>query len=751
MPLRQRFETLLLYDPNHSPATANVWIAHPSPSEEQALGKLVVVSSLENTDRINLDIINLIQEELRGGYYRAVDAKPEHAFEQALNQTNRRLHRVITDGVADWVERANILVAAVWRETLVISSVGTIHAFLLRRSLKQGGAVYQMHDLIGSETSAPNPVRLFSHTISGRLQVEDQLLICTSSLLDYFSVEKLRRTLLEGNPSTAVHQWEATLLGVEQRASFAAVVVQALAAESQFVASPSRPVAQATLTQSAPQVSMEHLIAKEQATERLLSPSIWPAFRDLIIQLSQGVSRLVRRLVLRKPPRRIVPTGVARAAWPAAGGAASWSRLTRIIGRGANQLWAVWRALRSRRTSLPAGPPPVTIAPILRRQRRFSLNALVNWFQRLNRPRQWLLAASVILLFILALSMIQKTKPTGTARLTGNVSDNLADHLSKARAALLYGGEAAAQEHLTAAQALADRLPNRRAKDKAARQSTLAAINELVTQLAHRTVLPNPTVVAQLATVTPLNQPQQLYLAGSRLVAIDPDQSIVTAVTLGKNIPAAVIPNALDTGRPTTGTVTGTATLTFATDRRGFVELDVGKETWKPLDSAWPTAGPRVQSLASYQGRLYALDTAASDLVRFSRSVNTLGTGISWLKEKIELGSARALAVDGSLYVLMPNGVVNAFANGRPAVFALNAIDPPLTDATRLWTDVNSKNIYLVDPSRKRIVVFTKTGKLIDQYESAAWEELRDVAVSEKTKTAYVLSGTTISSFPLLH
>jgi hypothetical protein len=98
MPLRQRFESLLLYDPNRSPDTANVWISHPSPSEEQALGKLIVISTIGGNDRTNLDIINLVQEELRTHYYQTIDSKPERALEHALHETNKRLHQVITDG-----------------------------------------------------------------------------------------------------------------------------------------------------------------------------------------------------------------------------------------------------------------------------------------------------------------------------------------------------------------------------------------------------------------------------------------------------------------------------------------------------------------------------------------------------------------------------------------------------------------------------------------------------------------------------
>ncbi len=741
MPLRQRYETLLVFDPNRSPATANVWIAHPALPEEQALGKLVVVSTIAGTDRINLDVINLIQEELRTSYYQSLDTKPERAFEHALQQTNRRLHQVIVDGVGQWIESANILVAACWRETLIISAVGSVHAFLLRHG--------RIHDVIGpTDRPAVNPVRMFSHLVSGQLQTEDQLLICTPSLLDYFSLEKLRRTLIDGNPSAAVHQWETILLGAEQQTSVAAVVVQTLDAES-LVATVSRPVAQSTLASSAPQVSMDQLIAKEQATARLLAPSIWPAIRDVFNQLGIALNRLGRRLILRKPPRRRLQPGTLRPTAPINSSPAIWPRLIRSVVSGFQRLIGGLRDLRPRRTTIENTTTPMTMAPVLRR-RRWSFNQLVIWFQHLSPRQQALAGLAVIMIVVLAATILPRVKTASTPTTPADINASITDHLAKARAALLYNGQDTARQEVTAAQTLNDKLPKRRTQDKATRTANGQAIGQILSQLAKRTIFTNPTVVAQLAPIAPLARPQQIYLLGKKLITFDPDRSITVSASIDGAQPT-VINNRLDTGAPLSGAISGIGTVIFTTDRQGFAELDLATGAWKPIDSAWPTAKPRIQSIATYQNRVYALNIADQTIVRFNRSANSLGAGAKWLKETAVLSAARGLAVDGSIYVLQPDGLVEVYANGRRSAFTLTVIDPPLNNATRLWTDANSKNIYLVDPANQRVAVFSKTGQLVDQYTSTAWSNLRDVAVNEKTKTAYVLSGTTITSFSLIH
>jgi hypothetical protein len=590
-------------------------------------------------------------------------------------------------------------------------------------------------------------MNLCPHPVSGQLQADDQLLFCTPTLLDYFSIEKLRRTMADGRPENAIHHWETTLLGVEQRSCFAAIIVQVQAFEVLSVPA-SRPVAQGTLVHSAPQVSMDHLIAKEAATARLLSPSVWPAIRDAGQQLWQAAQGLIRRSILRKPPRRAVPNGIQSPIprlRPSGNTITALRRGLTSIGTNINRFI---RAFVPKRLSIQQATQDVHLPAQSRRRWRPSINSMVLWFQHLSRRQQGLAALSLVLLFTIAVAILPRssTSPTSTPTTSQTTID---DELAAARAALLYGGDETAQQRLAAARALLEQLPNRTAKEKTAQQTAQSAIDDVARLLAKQTTITAPTIVAQFAPIAPSANPQQLYLTGSSYTVLDPQQSItITGAIDGSGTPS-VIPNTLDTGTATTGIATSTSTIVFATDRNGFLELNTTSKAWKPLDSAWPTSRNRIQALASYQNRIYALDTTNSAIVRFTRSANTLGTGTQWLKEPATLSGARGLMVDGSIFILQPNGIIENYANGRRGTFTLATVEPALTDATRLWTDGVSTKLYVVDPSHERILVYTKTGKLLNQYTSPSWTNIRDIAINEKTKTAYVLSGTTLSSFTL--
>ncbi|MBI5467378.1 MAG: hypothetical protein HY975_04175, partial [Candidatus Kerfeldbacteria bacterium] len=658
----------------------------------------------------------------------------------------QRMHQLIADGVSQWVDRAHCLVAAFWRDQVLLATIGPMHAYLVRHE--------RLHDILGpGDRTKPNPLRLFSQVVSGQLTAGDRLLFCAPSLLDYFSIEKLRRTMIDRSPAESVRQWETTLLGVESRSSFAAVAAHIVAVDA--VASiAQRPEVQATRNRNAPQASMEELIAQEAATERLLSPSIWPAVRDTASLISQALQRVFRRIVLRKPPRRSLagtavltpgsPTTQPMLSRRSAGQFASWFAAVRqVFVRGARLLV---QAFRPRRRS----PDEAYVAAPTALRQRWSLSRTVTWFQELGRRQQLFFVVGVIAVFILAVTILQTATPTTPRVASATTISQINDAITKAQAAMLYGGEETAQQYYTSASELFSSLPNRNAKDKTARQTIQTKLDDLALALSHLTKVNDAPQIISYAATDNRFQPTQLYLLGSRLVAFDGTKAAVITSDLTGATPT-VITNALDTGRPTTGASSGTNTILFGTDRDGFIEVDVVKKSWKPIDVAYPQTNPRLQAIHQYQNRLYALDTEHTAVLRFARSTSSLGTGSLWLKETASLASARSISVDGSVWILQPNGVVEEYQAGKKATFALAAANPALTNATRLWTDVTATHLYLLDPEHHRFLVYTKNGTLVDQYQSDAWTNLRDFAINEQTKTAYILNGQSVMSVTLIH
>ncbi|MBI2984662.1 MAG: hypothetical protein HYY50_03490 [Candidatus Kerfeldbacteria bacterium] len=743
MNLRHQFDTLVLYDPDRSVSTVNVWVAHPTPPEESVLGTLFIVSAIASQSRLNHEVLGLLQDEVRHQYYDRLDQPPELAFEQTLQKTNQRLHQLIAEGVGGWVEQAHILIGSLWRDRLAVTTLGTMTVLLIRRD--------RLHDVLGgSPSTRPNPLRLFDHVVSGQLEAGDRLIICTPSLLDYFSLEKLRRLAVDHTPSQAVRLLESTLLGVEPRLSFAALMMHLTAEPQPALTTSSAPLA-GVAHRPSPQLSMAELVQHQRDTEHLLSPSIWPAMKDLWVQLVASLSRTARRLTNRPPKRSIPALGDhpgkqprSLITVPAVSSDRSWS-LARIFAR-------LGSSARSVASGAPFVRPSMVVPRAGRHGGRAAVNRFVLWFQALApRPRALIVMAVILLLLLTTAVVRQGSTVANRGQDMASTITNLEERLTKAEAALLYGGEEIARQQLAEAETLLAQLPHRKRADQERVAGYEKRLGALRNSLRHLTFINQPPVLVAFAADEPSFHPSQLYHAGPRLVMFDPDSGRVLVVELNDPTTRRTTANILDTGQPKTAAVVGSTALIFSTDRNGFVELDLDDLSWRPLDARYPQSGPAVQFVSFFQNRVYVLDRVHGQIIRFQRATNTLGTGSQWLRESVDLRQARAAVVDGSIYVLQPNGVVEAYFGGRRTNFQLETVDPPLTDPIRLWTDEQAKYLYLLEPATKRLVVFDKRGQLVDQYQSAAWTSLSDVVADESKKTAYLVSDATVYQLPLQH
>jgi hypothetical protein len=310
MPSGLDLDSLLIYDPNRARSTVNVWVARPTPAEEESHGKVFLIIAIDSASHANHEIIDILQDELRHNYYQPTVVNVERQFEEALHKTNQRLHALIADGVNDWVERAHILAGVIRGPHMVLAPVRDVHAFVLRQS--------RLHDILGlSDETPPNPLRIFSQVITGQIEPNDRLLFCLPSLLDYFSLEKLRRTMLDHPPIEAVRILEQALVGVDPSMSFGALIMLSSEAVAKPIVS-NLPITKLPVIAqtNAPQQSMTTLVNRERATEKILTPSVWPVIKELTSTIIGGLQKFVRTKLFRLPPRRHLTTSGAVSTTP---------------------------------------------------------------------------------------------------------------------------------------------------------------------------------------------------------------------------------------------------------------------------------------------------------------------------------------------------------------------------------------------------------------------------------------------------
>ncbi len=744
--LRAEFDTLMLSDPSRSRTTVHIATTHPTPLEEATYGKLYLIVEIENTDRINHDIIQALQDELKNVYYQSSEFSPETAFETALQRGNERLHRFITEGVTQWFEHFNAIVAVVRNDLFTFSQVGRMHAFMFR-----GTRITDITGKSGGNTERRNPLKIFSTIFSGHAQANDRVLLCTSSILDYFSLEKLKRIVVEDLPSATVAKIEQGLLANNAAASFAALFFAFLQAEEPAV--DSQPAADRVVRHlTPPERSMDELISKERATKELLSPSILPNFGRALSASFQSIGSLVRTKVLHQPPRRRVPRSArplpeSQRPMPSPGTAA---RMLRHLGYGVlvgmisiPRYVATLLGYRKRIASNVKDFPQETT-------RR--TNRVIAWIKSMTVAQRVLGLAAIVALFILAQSVISMSTRDASRPQSGTpeeITASIEERLSKATAALSYDDVSGATKLLNEAASLLEDMPNRSKKDKQAVASLQSKIDDVRVR-TRRISSPSISTVADLVPHLNSARPSSVVLtAAAAVVATSNPPTILTIALKDGGVTRLVEKEFPDT---TFGVPVDAQTVLFGTLKSTPVMLQLKTKTTSEVAMTFPNADRTVVAGSVFQSRLYLLDTSNASIVRASRTASSFGPASLWLKERYpELKDGTGIAVDGSIYVTTSKGALLKFTSGVQQDTSFESIDPPLASPLGVWTSDATSNLYIFEPSQKRIVQLVKSSRTMKaQYVTEEIGNARSFAVDEKSKTVYLLTATSLLSFPLV-
>lgn len=152
--------------------------------------------------------------------------------------------------------------------------------------------------------------------------------------------------------------------------------------------------------------------------------------------------------------------------------------------------------------------------------------------------------------------------------------------------------------------------------------------------------------------------------------------------------------------------------------------------------------GGDIKDIHAYAGNIYVLDGKNNQIYAYKNA-----NGVKWLNDStFDLSNAIDMVIDGNIYVLRNDGQILKFYRGGIKDFKLQEIKPVLSGPTKIYTNFDSKFLYLLDPANKRILIFNKECEnsacaLSSQYISESFNDLKDFAVDEKNKTIYLLNG----------
>jgi hypothetical protein len=507
----------------------------------------------------------------------------------------------------------------------------------------------------------------------------------------------------------------------------------------------------------APQRSLDALLAQDAQTQAFLTPSLWPAIKKTSRKFFQKSYILFRAWVLRKPTRvspvftdkpqesesnervdRRAGFQPVRKSFFSSAAATVLKKFPQLI-------------RRSGETAMRATPK---IIGTLRRAGRqmqqapklipAAIDTRVATVKQLPRRSKTLLLGIGVIAVVFAITLIiigVQRHNRAIAQASAQQYTQIEEKVATAKTSLLYGDEDRARTLLSEAQTSFKEISQTKTSSKTIlqRRTTIQQSIEQTLVLTRHAISTAPEHLADLPAD---GQYIGFILLGKGLYTFDSKQNKLVSVEL----PA----NTVKTGSTFPGvndllyaTSYGSGGLLGLTGNLQVIEQTTTGKTGTRIPFTPPSQTSNLVGVATYNTAVYTIDVAANTILRATRQ-NGEFKATNWLRQAAKLDNAVDLTVDGSIYTLGKNGEVQKFTLGNRAQFVLSPIDPPLQNAKQIVGDVNVQHIYILDTVEHRIVVFTKTGKFVNQYTHESIKDVSMFTVDERTQKIYLLHGNTV-------
>jgi hypothetical protein len=140
----------------------------------------------------------------------------------------------------------------------------------------------------------------------------------------------------------------------------------------------------------------------------------------------------------------------------------------------------------------------------------------------------------------------------------------------------------------------------------------------------------------------------------------------------------------------------------------------------------------------SVNGRVYVMDKNAGEIVSFLPGKTAFSKPVVAVRDQ-SLNQAVDITIDSNIYALTKNGV-SKFQSGKLTNFALQNLPTPLSGIGKIYTQKDFKYLYILDSGSNRILIFDKSGNLVNTLMSDSFTGLKDFQVDEKNKIIYALN-----------
>ncbi|MBU1036672.1 hypothetical protein KKF32_01375 [Patescibacteria group bacterium] len=685
---------LMIHDSHHSQKAGEILI---QPSSENPEVQLIIIIEIDSNKQEDYSFI----EQFISHAYQALEeahlAAGEKILEKVLHYLNENIPQFIPNPKR-WLERLHCLVAVLTDGHLYFSAFGKIKIFLIKPTL--------IKDINTRTEEAEN--KIFSYTLSGEIKPEDKILLTTESLINYISLEKIKKTISTLPPKSAVAHLNNILQSTPPEVSFFFIVLQAgkklIEIEESEKILPTKLSAPVTSKNS-----LDQLLTVEKETEKILTPpSFFESIRERIkkktLVFSFSRKKFLEKIYLILPsPYKVKKFGEL-----------SKNKFKNIL------------PYLSSPTKLKEGFKSLVVN-------------ISEKYKKLSKINKFLVIITVIILLLLTQNLIWQTRRQSLMKSEEKYQQLLGEIENKQNgieASLIYNDTFRAKQLLTEIREILKELPTNTKKRQARNEEIIAKVQTFSEKVWKITNITEPSVLVDFVQLDPATQIQQIAINNQLLYAFGSTNQLFTVNLENKETKTF---NDFELMLFNLRFWPRAKQIVGHTAEHKFYSLEENQS--KEIPITLPADLKQIDDLDFYLDKMYILDKDSSQVYRFTQSSVGFVALKKWITDKTNINQGVSLAVDGYLYILLDNGQILRFASGKKTDFPEIIVEPTLTSATKIYTDTELNNIYLLDPTNKRFIILNKEGELIGQYYSDKFDNLKDIIIKEKEKKAYLLNG----------
>ncbi|MEA3272072.1 MAG: hypothetical protein U9P90_00215, partial [Patescibacteria group bacterium] len=667
----------------------------------------------------------------------------ESQLETILQNINSRLTKILSKKeINTTISNTNIILGLQNEDALSLAGRGEIQVLLIRpkqnQNVLEDNDSYEILDLMKrpeEENLATDEEELFSHFLSGKFCPEDTLTLSTKNLWEKITEENLLRGIAVLPPSSAVEFIKNNLSKWKGKGATALLL--------KYIPSEKEPITQNRRLGHSFKNSIEELMGTEKKTEKILStPTPFKKSLSSFFDLfnTQGQRKIKKyhghRGGVEKNMRKFFDNLLAASEFVATFSVKLFHRLFLIISNKNNR----HKIIKEIKDDFKKGR-----------------GGFVKWFNSLPKRSRILFVVMIFVIFVFTQSIFIfniKQNYENKKETYNNLAQEIKDTTEAAEASLIYGDDRKAEKLLEEAELILAGLSKKTKKEKGEALYLRELLNEKWVKLHHVIDVSGPRLLADLGNTGGkflIESNGTIYVLSpenASVLKMNPDSGQVNPYLTFENANQAPVFWIQKDNQ--SAVIFKKNHLPYQTEIQiaSAEEISLNNKNIKSIDSSQITE--RIKDLKIFNDKLYTLDVGQNQVWKHANTSSGFDSSKAWLKEQANLSDGLALALDGSIYILKSDGNLIKLYAGRNTDFEANVPKPIGAEdysgiqEAKIWTTFNAKFIYVLDQTNNRIIVFDKNGRLVAQYISSVFTNLKDFAVQEKEHKIYVLNDTQI-------